>query len=107
MKMKENDIKSDIYPYIYEYIWPLMSKSNVWFQRAEKRRRMYRWEGKKTDEDKQKVKLVKLLETGSDDGLAGPSPVISLSHFLDDVSNQWKPVAGHSITQLSSTTENI
>lgn len=61
----------------------------------------------KMDEDKRKVKLVKLLETGSDDGLAGPSPVISLSHFLEEVSNQWKPVAGHFITQLSSTTENI
>lgn len=59
------------------------------------------------DEDKEKVKLIKLLKTGSDDWLADPSPVISLSQFLDEVSNQWKPVAGQSIAQLSSTTENI
>lgn len=65
------------------------------------------WLTKKKNEDKQKVKLIKLLWTGSDDWLAGPSPVISLSQFLDEVSNQWKPVAGHFIAQLSSTTENI
>lgn len=40
------------------------------------------------DEDKQKVKLVELPQTGTGDGCAGPSPVISLSHFLDEVSNQ-------------------
>lgn len=59
------------------------------------------------DGDKEKVKLIKLLQTGRDDWLAGPSPVISLSQFPDEVSNQWKPVAGHFIAQLSSTTENI
>lgn len=98
-----------MYVYRHKYMsinvkeWRLISKGCKEENDAVKRRE----EEKNPGEDKQKVKLVKLLETGSDDGVAGPSPVISLSHFLDDVSNQWKPVAGHSITQLSSTTENI
>lgn len=49
----------------------------------------------------------KLLKTGRDERPAGLRPVISLSQFLHQVSNQWKPVAGHFIAQLSSTTENI
>jgi len=59
------------------------------------------------EEDEEKVKLIKLLQTGRDDWLAGPSPVISMSQFLEEVSNQWKPGVGHFIPQLSSTTENI
>lgn len=35
-----------------------------------------------------KVKLVELPQTGTGDGCASPSPVIYLSHFLDEVSNQ-------------------
>lgn len=41
-----------------------------------------------TEQDTQKVKVVKLSQTGSERGRAGPRPVISLSHFLDEVSNQ-------------------